>query len=295
MDSSRAHRPVLPPVMTDDDHAALRFVQSGPEVALCTIVGIDGSFSRRLGAQLAIAPDSSMVGSLADGCLERELAVQARAMRGQGPSVLRYGKGSAFIDFRLPCGSGLDILIDPAPDLRAVGSAVEHLRKRQPAVLPLPIDRPGLLTRRTYIPSLKILIFGQGPEADCLQHLAADCGFDFETIGSGSGASLGQLSAGLVADEWTAIALLFHDHEWEGPILDWALSTPAKFIGAIGGKHARESRQAMLTQRGWPKSEIDRVRSPIGLIKRARDSRVMAISILAEIIDNYELSRSCHP
>ena len=41
-----------------DDHAALRAAAAGG-AGLCTVVGIDGSFSRRLGAQLAVHPDGS--------------------------------------------------------------------------------------------------------------------------------------------------------------------------------------------------------------------------------------------
>ena len=42
-----------------DDSAALR-AACEPGTGLCTIVGIDGSYSRRLGAQLAVASDGTM-------------------------------------------------------------------------------------------------------------------------------------------------------------------------------------------------------------------------------------------
>ena len=111
----------MPPA---DDRAALRAAcEDG--VGLCTIVGIDGSFSRRLGAQLAVHPGGAITGSLADGCLETQLASEvAMAI---GPVVRRFGAGSELIDFRLPCGSGLDVLIDPAPDRAACRAAVERL------------------------------------------------------------------------------------------------------------------------------------------------------------------------
>jgi xanthine dehydrogenase accessory factor len=56
----------LPPT---GDHAALRRAARG-DAALCTIVGIDGSFSRRVGAQLAVAADGSRAGDMADRCLD---------------------------------------------------------------------------------------------------------------------------------------------------------------------------------------------------------------------------------
>jgi xanthine dehydrogenase accessory factor len=89
------------------DHDALRYA-AAQEAALCTIVTIEGSFSRRIGAQLAVGRDGTTAGDMADNCLDAELANQARIAFAEGtPRVLRYGEGSPFIDFRLPCGSGL--------------------------------------------------------------------------------------------------------------------------------------------------------------------------------------------
>src|SRR5690606_25514031 len=119
-----------------DDRAALRAAaQEG--AGLCTIVGIQGSFSRRLGAQLAVHQDGKVTGSLADGCLERQLASEI-SMSGER-RVIRFGAGSPFIDFRLPCGSGLDILIDPAPDAATGGAVLARLETREEATLDLPV------------------------------------------------------------------------------------------------------------------------------------------------------------
>ena len=68
----------------DDDQAALRVVAAHGG-ALCTVVEIDGSWSRRLGAQLAVLPDGTCVGSLADGCLEAALARAAMSVAEAAP------------------------------------------------------------------------------------------------------------------------------------------------------------------------------------------------------------------
>src|SRR5678816_2793362 len=128
------------PAAWADDRAALR-AACKPGVGLCTIVGIEGSFSRRLGAQLAVHADGAITGSLADGCLERQLASEVAAAT--APVVKRFGAGSELIDFRLPCGSGLDVLIDPAPGREACRAAVERLDARQEAALALPSAELG--------------------------------------------------------------------------------------------------------------------------------------------------------
>lgn len=278
--------------MAGSDQAALLAAAAG-DMALCTLVGIEGSFSRRLGAQIAIAPDGSTIGSLSDGCLERQLAADAAAA--EAPLVQRYGRGSPLIDFRLPCGGGLDILIDPRPDRTALARAARDLGARREAALDLPLP-PGineaLLARRAYIPTLRILLFGEGPEFDAFTRLATALGAEVDAYArsstNGHGLALGQLPPGLVADPWTAILLLFHDHEWERALLRWAIETPAFFIGAQGGGPARDGRRAMLRAEGASEDAIARVRSPVGLIPRSRDPETLALSVLAEIVGAYE-------
>jgi xanthine dehydrogenase accessory factor len=268
-----------------DDRAALRAAYE-PGVGLCTVVGIDGSFSRRVGAQLAVGPDGEMTGSLADGCLESQLVSEVAAA--SGPVVKRFGAGSELIDFRLPCGSGLDLLIDPAPDRAALRQAAARLDRREEAVLPLPSER---LPERRYIPPLRLLLFGEGPELEALAALARAAGVEAEAHGKDA-LSLGHRPAGLSVDPWTAVVLLFHDHEWEIPILEWALDTRAFHIGAQGGLEARRIRIERWAERGATPDQLSRIRSPIGVIARSREPGVLALSILAETVGQYE---ALHP
>ncbi len=268
-----------------DDRAALRAAcEDG--VGLCTIVGIDGSFSRRLGAQLAVHADGAITGSLADGCLEKQLASEIAAAT--QPVVKRFGAGSELIDFRLPCGSGLDLLIDPSPDRAACRAAAEQLARREAAALALPAEA---LPQRDYIPALRLQLFGEGPELEALAALAAASGLEVEAQGKDA-LSLGRRPQGLTADPWTAIVLLFHDHEWEQAILEWALGTPAFFIGAQGGFEARRGRSERLAAAGTPPDQLARIRSPVGVIARSREPGVLALSVLAEVVGEYE---ALHP
>jgi len=273
----------------DDDSAAL-FAVAQAGGALCTVTGIDGSWSRRLGAQLAVLPDGTMQGSLADGCLERALAQEARSTN--TARLLRFGQGSPFLDVRLPCGSGIDVWVDPAPDVDSLAAATAALAARQPATLVMGEARSGGVFTRCFLPKLRLVIMGSGPEVDALARLAAAQGVDV-TVAAPAGEpaevalSLGQAPMAAV-DAWTAIAVLFHDHEWERTILPWGLSTPAFYVGAQGGHTARELRQAMLTEASVTPADRARLRSPIGLFSGARTPSVLALAILAEIVAEYE-------
>jgi xanthine dehydrogenase accessory factor len=272
----------------DDDSEAL-FACAEHGGALCTVTAIDGSWSRRLGAQLAVLPDGSTRGSLADGCLERALAAEAAA--GGEARVLRYGQGSPYLDIRLPCGSGIEVLVDPSPDSSHLQAATAELVARRPAELAIGETRQGPFVRR-YLPKLRLAILGSGPEVTALVRLAQAQRIECVVAGpsdedeSGASIALGQ-SPSLAVDAWTAVAVLFHDHEWERGILPWALETPAFYVGAQGGRGARETRQEMLAELGL-EAQGHRVRSPIGAFAHARTPSVLALSILAEIVAEYE-------
>ncbi len=306
-----AHLPIMDQNQTDParwrDDAALRAAAT-PGAALATVTQIDGSFSRRTGAQLAIRADGCFAGDLADGCLEAALAEDARRLGGSDVprEKLRYGAGSPNIDFRLPCGGGLDVLVDAAPDAGLCADAVRALDARRPAALawsleggamePGDVDRPtgrnGAHFNRRYAPPLRLLLCGAGPEMDAARQLGASMSVLVETLwpqgSKGGSLSLGRAPEGVTVDPWTAILLLFHDHEWERGLLPWALETDAYFIGAQGGAQARAARAAMLNELGFGAEAIARVRSPVGLIERARDPMVLAMSALSQIVAAYE-------
>ena len=103
---------------------------------LVTLTGIEGSTSRALGAQLAVRADGSYLGSFSGGCIEAAVVAEALAVLAEGRGrTVRYGVGSPFIDIRLPCGGGIDLLFTPRPDLAALRRVLESLEARQPAAL----------------------------------------------------------------------------------------------------------------------------------------------------------------
>lgn len=267
------------------DHAALLAVAARGG-ALCTVVGIEGGFSRRVGAQLAVLDDGSIIGSLADDCLEKQLASDVAGL--SGPVVHRYGAGSPFIDFRLPCGGGIDILLDPSPDRDACAKVAADLAARRASSLPLP--KNPLLARRDYIPALALDLIGSGPEVECLAQLSKAMALPTRILRKDD-LSLGRAPDYPAPDRWTATVLLFHDHEWEGAILAHALSGSGFYIGAQGGRQARLGRMERLRQLGLSDEDIARVRGPVGAIPSCREPDILAISIMAEIMAEYERLR----
>jgi len=87
----------------------------------------------------------------------------------------------------------------------------------------------------------------------------------------------------LPLDAHTAVACLFHEHEWEAPLLLDALRSPAFYVGALGSRQTHERRVETLRALGAGAEDIARLKGPIGLFA-SRDPRSLAVSALAEIV-----------
>ncbi|HEY7798609.1 MAG TPA: XdhC family protein, partial [Hyphomonadaceae bacterium] len=181
---------MLPPGLNGDIDV-LAFAEAelaaGRPAALVTIVGLDGPFSRPLGAQLAVAGDRRFAGSISGGCLEQALTEEAQLAMKEGTNrTLRYGRGSPYIDVRLPCGGGIDLYVDVDLNHALLQRAVALGRKRKtfsflfdPATKrsTLRIEesevspKPGEFVRR-FEPKLRLLLAGRGWEIVAMSQLA---------------------------------------------------------------------------------------------------------------------------
>ena len=303
------------PYLLAADSDALRAAAFDGAV-LCTLVGVEGGFSRSVGAQFAVRPDGSTVGDMTGGCLEAALITEAQDARATGRArSVRYGLGSPFIDIRLPCGGGVDCFIDPDPDRALLAKALARLEARQPVALsfateesgadyqlhaPSPaqasgLDEAGRRFTRLYHPRLRLLLLGIGPEMHAVARYARVHGAQVESFWpagrQGMPTDAQPLWLGtpptLKVDPWTAIILLFHEHEWESAILPWALSSDAFFVGAMGGARTSARRQAELRRLGVDEAAIARLHAPVGLIPHVKDARTLGLSVIAEVVGHY--------
>lgn len=290
----------------------------GEQVVLVTLVNVEGSAVRALGTHMAVASNGEVRGTFSGGCIEAAVVAEALAVLEQGaPRQVRFGAGSPYIDVRLPCGGGVDLLFDPLPDAQAVQLATRHLEARRSIVVRLSLDQPlhialagpddhthregGELVLR-HDPMLRIVIAGHGAEPGALMRAANAYGASLlllspDAMSRQEAVYLGVPEIDLVRqgpctrltiDSWTAVVMLFHDHEWEIELLLQALASPAFFIGAMGSQHTHAERCASLSARGIDPLALQRIVGPIGLIKASRDPETLAVSIMAQLVQAYE-------
>jgi len=102
--------------VSDDDvlTQAARWLEDGKKVVLATVVSTWGSSPRPTGSQLAVAEDSTFVGSVSGGCIEGAVVTEALAvMKGAKPRMLEYGVTNELAwEVGLACGGTIRIMVE---------------------------------------------------------------------------------------------------------------------------------------------------------------------------------------
>jgi xanthine dehydrogenase accessory factor len=287
----------------------------GLRTALVTLVAIDGNTPRPLGAQMAVAEDQSFSGYLSGGCIEQAIALEAcQAIAAGENRLVRYGKGSAYFDVQLPCGSGLDLYFDQGLTADVVDRIAERRAARRPFTLVTDLVRGesrieenvrettcvliGDAFHRPHLPPVRVLLAGGGPALIAVAALFRVAGLEMHII-TPDDAVRAELSArgieahgladvGAIEDDfgdpWTAAVVAFHEHAWEAPVLARILTRPYFYVGVMGRRRAHETRLAQLREMGVRDEDIARLKSPIGMIGGAKSRVTLAAGILADVL-----------
>jgi xanthine dehydrogenase accessory factor len=80
------------------------------------------------------------------------------------------------------------------------------------------------------------------------------------------------------------IVIVTRGHMKDEQALEWAVTTPAGYIGMIGSKRKIKTSFTYLETRGITQEQLDKVHSPIGLAIGAETPEEIAVAIMAEII-----------
>jgi xanthine dehydrogenase accessory factor len=139
---------------------------------------------------------------------------------------------------------------------------------------------------RCYRPRPRLLLLGRSIELRQTASIAKQAGFD---VDASEEWREGEIEAKSI-DQDTAVALLFHDIEQEGPALRRALNSQPFYIGALGSSRTHKRRTEKLQTLGYSQDDIKRIKAPIGLFGNARDANTLALSVLADIAAAGEVS-----
>lgn len=253
--------------------------------AFATLVRVKGSSYRRPGARMAIFPDGKTAGSLSAGCIEDEVAEHAR-------EVLRSGKPK-LIAFdtrrRFGCNGSIEIFIE-----RMNASSIRTLREqfvgRRSCTLQTVFEssEDEFATRvvignaqeidggfvQTVEPAIRLLVIGDGPDANALAAQATLLGWNCEcaeSIAAWRGA----------VDERTAAIIATHNYGRDCAALRHLAPLGLRYLGVVGPRRRRDELLVDVLDTGAVvRADLF---APAGLHLGAETAEEIALSIIAEI------------
>jgi xanthine dehydrogenase accessory factor len=271
---------------------ALVWQSEDQDIALATLIHIEGNAPYPVGSQMLINGKGNYLGQITGGCAEQAIADQAVAAIKLGENcVQRYGLDSPFFDIKLPCGSGIDVNFNVNLSRQELQAFAKSLSMRNA------IEYQFEGFNKVFLPNPRLIIFGQGPILVQLAQLALQTGFDVCCIAQNDDTARLLMQANLVheslghakdifepfIDQYTAFISLFHEHELEIDLLHKALDTDSFYIGALGSRKTHEVRLEGLTAIGVNRESLERIHGPVGLDIGANTPAQIALSILADV------------
>lgn len=91
---------------------------AGDRVAVATVVKVEGSAPRPVGAAMAVSSAGELAGSVSGGCVETAVFEEAQEVLRTGePKLLRYGITDEMAwDVGLACGGTIEVFVEPVAE-----------------------------------------------------------------------------------------------------------------------------------------------------------------------------------
>jgi xanthine dehydrogenase accessory factor len=247
-----------------EEIAALR--ERGERAALATVISTTGSTPGRETMRLLVRESGEIVGSVGGGCVEAEVVVAAK-------EVLESDVARR-LEFRLTeeatgaeglmCGGLLEVFVEPVSAPHA-------------------------------------LLFGAGHVSRSLSRILADAGFRVTVVDDRAAYAnperfpeakrlvVADTFAGALAEvrvpAGSACIVLTRGHSMDQECLDFALHSPASYVGMIGSKVKVRGMLARLRDAGRLDGvDLSRLHAPIGIDTGGGTHGEIAVAIAAEVV-----------
>lgn len=258
----------------------LEGLQTGEKVALCTLVKKVGSAPRDVGAKMAVLDDGRTYGTVGGGRFERLVVRKAvETLKSGRPTNVDFSFGGGrevaeSIETGLICGGTATVFMDilhPSPRLVIIGGG--HIG------FPLARLAETLGFKMCVIDDNKDIVNRE--RFPMAEELIVDKRFDHALE-----------RAGLTASDLVAIVHGDVDHDFQALVT--AAKSDARYIGLLGSKKKISEFMKRLRREGVKPGHLKgRLFAPIGLNIGAETPGEIALSIMAEVVQN--LRKGKHP
>lgn len=273
------------------------WVAASRRAAIATVVQVHGSAPLPVGTLMAVRDDGVAAGAVSGGCVEQQVKDAARAVAAGAPARrLRFAPSTdPLLDSGLPCGGGIDVLVEPWTPSAAQAAFAAAVRDGRGAVLHSEAPEAAGLVLCAAEPARRLVLVGAGLVADAVGQLAAPLGWEVVVVDPRE--AFAARTAAHVVPSWPAQALavasplgprdallaLSHHPALDDEALAVALASDAGFIGALGSRRSHAERRARLRERGLTDAMLDRITGPVGLDLGGWTPAETALSIVAEL------------
>jgi len=240
----------------------LKIEQGSKKAALCTITETKGSTPRKAASKMIVFEDSSIIGTVGGGGLEFEVIKNAvGVIKSQKTKVVRLKLAK---DLQMSCGGYAEIFIEPI------------------------VNR------------IKLYIFGAGHIGRLTAKYAADLDFnvfiiderpnifsEFDTEGyTLINKNHNDAFQELIFDTHTFIASITHQHGYDKQVVEYCITQPNSYIGAIASTAKAATIKRKITEAGKVNPELLMdVDWPMGINIKCQTPEEITISIVAKLID----------
>jgi xanthine dehydrogenase accessory factor len=236
----------------------------GEEVALVTVVKVNGAAPCAPGARVLVRADGATVGTLGGASTDERARRDALgALRGGQAGLFTYHLDPDQGESVGSCGATLEVFVEPLrPEPRLliagagyVGQALARLAVPLGWRVALLDDRSEFTRDVALSPSIEVAV-GDMPE----------------------------LLRQRQPDAATWIVVVTRGHRTDQEVLRAALEGPAAYVGMIGSPSKVRNIFSKLLAAGLPSADLARVHAPIGLDLGAETPDEIALSIAAELL-----------
>ena len=240
--------------------ALLEASSSGRRVALCTVVGVDGSAPRSTGARMVVHEDGSITGTVGGGALEHR--VRAEAARSLAEGTPRRVAVHLVRDLGMCCGGAMEVYVEPVQ------------------------------------PQERLVIFGAGHIAHALAGQALALGFAVTVVDERDAWNTAERFPGCARVDRDArghatrmevagrtLALVTtHDHALDQDLVERLLPRGLAWVGLVGSRAKAARFFLRFKAAGMDDGLFAQLRVPAGLDLGAETPEEIALSIASELV-----------
>ncbi len=257
--------------------AILQQLEREPDAprALATLVQVEGSSYRRVGARLLVNAEGQWLGSISGGCLESDVIARAQEVIAEGEAQLAVYDTTDENDLVWGTGTGCNgvvtILIERLPTKPAWAETLrQNLAARKMSALSVvwksadaawlgthesqarPQASPAgtLVLEDRVEPPVRLLIYGAGDDAQPLAKMATELGWVVEVFDARPGyatkarfpgvekvtATQPENAAQAPLDPWTVAVVMSHRYRDDVELLRALLPRELRYVGLLGPK-----------------------------------------------------------